>query len=143
MRRPDRTVPFATRHGSVANGVFGSAAADLQATPLDLLPGKANYFLGNDPDAWVTDVPRYASVQYGDAYPGIDVVYRGSDQRQLEYDFVIQPGADPNSIALDFQGIDSQEIAADGRLLLQTAGGQVAQHAPLIYQPTGKRSPGW
>ena len=59
----------------------------------DELPGKVNYFLGNDPSKWRANVPTYARVHYEGVYPGIDVVYYGN-QRQLEYDFVVQPGAE-------------------------------------------------
>ncbi len=67
---------------------------------LDELPGKSNYFVGNDPKKWRTNVANYAKVKYANVYPGVDLVYYGN-QRQLEYDFVVQPGADPRQIALD------------------------------------------
>src|SRR5271169_5899407 len=66
---------------------------------LDPLPGKSNYFIGNDPTKWRTNVPNYAQVRYRDAYPGVDLVYYGN-QQQLEYDFVVAPGADPRVISL-------------------------------------------
>ncbi len=65
-----------------------------QLTGLDELPGTSNYFIGNDPSKWRTNMPNYAKVEYQDVYPGIDLVYYGN-QRQLEYDFVVAPGADP------------------------------------------------
>jgi len=67
---------------------------------MDELPGKSNYFIGNDPKKWRTNVPNYAKVKYANVYPGVDVVYYGN-QGQLEYDFVVQPGADPRQIVLD------------------------------------------
>jgi len=66
---------------------------------LDELPGKSNYFIGNDPKKWRTNVPNYAKVKYANVYPGVDLVYYGN-QGQLEYDFVVRPGADPSSIEL-------------------------------------------
>jgi hypothetical protein len=66
---------------------------------LEELPGKSNYFIGNDPKKWRTNVPNYAKVKYANVYPGVDLVYYGN-QRQLEYDFVVQPGADPRSVQL-------------------------------------------
>ena len=56
--------------------------------------GITNYFIGNDASKWRTDVPQFQQVRYRDVYPGIDVVFYGND-RNLEYDFVLQPGADP------------------------------------------------
>ena len=70
---------------------------------LGKLPGKANYFIGHDPSTWRTNVPLYARVIYRDIYPGVDLVYYGN-QSQLEYDFVVAPGADPGKIRLSFQG---------------------------------------
>jgi hypothetical protein len=66
---------------------------------MDQLPGKSNYFIGSDPKKWRTNVPNYAKVRYTNVYPGVDLVYYGN-QGQLEYDFVVQPGADPRSIQL-------------------------------------------
>jgi beta-propeller repeat-containing protein len=74
-----------------------------RVTGTDVLPGTSNYFIGNDPANWRTGVPTYAKVKYGEIYSGIDLVYYGN-QRQLEYDFVVAPGADPNEIRLKFRG---------------------------------------
>ena len=97
------------------------------------LPGKANYFIGNDPAKWRTNVPTYAKVGYDGLYPGIDLVYY-STQRHLEYDFVIRPGADPTGIVLGFDGIHRVEVDAQGELVLHTAAGAIRQRKPLIYQ---------
>jgi len=99
----------------------------------DELPGKANYFIGKDRSKWRTDVPTYAKVRYRAIYPGIDLVYYGN-QRQLEYDFIVAPGADPKKIALGFKGADKLEIDAKGDLVLRAAGGEVRQHKPVVYQ---------
>ncbi len=100
---------------------------------LDELPGKSNYFIGNDPKKWRTNVPTYARVRHKDVYPAVDLVYYG-DQRQLEYDFVVSPGADPKAITLAFEGAEKLEIDDRGDLLLHTAGGEIRLHKPLIYQ---------
>jgi hypothetical protein len=102
---------------------------------LDELPGKSNYFLGNDPQKWRTNVPTYAKVKCKGVYPGIDLVYYGN-QRQLEYDFVVSPGADPRVIALSIDGADKMEIDAQGDLLLRAEAGDVRLHKPLVYQPS-------
>jgi hypothetical protein len=97
------------------------------------LPGKSNYFIGNDPTKWRANVPHYANVKYEAVYPGVDLIYYGN-QRQLEYDFVVAPGADPNAIALAFQGTEKIEVDTQGDLVLHAAGGQVRQQKPLVYQ---------
>lgn len=71
------------------------------------LQGKTNYFIGNDPSKWRTNVPTYAKVKYEGVYPGVDLVYYG-DQQQLEYDFVVAPGADPRAIRLKLQGAEQR-----------------------------------
>jgi hypothetical protein len=97
------------------------------------LPGKANYFIGKDPTKWRTNVPAYKKVQYHNIYPGIDLVYYGN-QRQLEYDFVVHPGADPNRILLSFQGVDKLEVDALGDLVVDTGTLTIRQRKPVIYQ---------
>jgi hypothetical protein len=109
------------------------AAHKPQVSGLDELPGKANYFVGKDRSKWRTNVLTYAKVHYQNVYPGIDLVYYGN-QRQLEYDFVVAPGADPKTIVLGFRGADKFEIDAEGDLVLHTSGGDVRQHKPVIYQ---------
>jgi hypothetical protein len=103
---------------------------------LDELPGKSNYFLGNDPSQWRTNVANYGKVAFQDLYPGIDLVYYGQ-QRQLEYDFVVAPGANPASIHLTFAGATTSELDAAGNLVLHTAGGDVIEQAPVMYQEIG------
>src|SRR6185503_14275294 len=117
----------------VLRTTLAGAAPDAPVTGLDELPGKANYFIGNDPAKWRSNVPTYAKVQYREVYPGIDLVYYGN-QRQLEYDFVVAPGADPQRIVLDFKGFDRLEIDAQGDLILHAAGVTLRQHKPVIYQ---------
>jgi hypothetical protein len=98
------------------------------------LPGISNYFLGNDPTKWYTRIPTYRQVVYHNIYPGIDLVYYGNDQRQLEYDFVVSPSANPAAIQLAFQGASTPTLDGGGHLHIATPAGEVLQHAPLIYQ---------
>src|SRR5437879_2744049 len=111
-----------------------------KVTALDELPGKTNYFIGNDPKKWRTDVPTYAKVKYAGVYPGIDLVYYGN-QGQLEYDFVVAAGADPKVIQLaavgaglappdGMQGARAQQAAplridGNGDLVVETDSGEV------------------
>ena len=97
------------------------------------LPEKSHYFIGNDPTLWRTNVPRYARVSYRDVYPGVDLVYHGS-QGRLEYDFVVSPRADPRPIRLRLEGPAAVRLDGGGNLVLQTREGQLVQHAPFVYQ---------
>jgi len=109
-------------------------------TGLDELPGKSNYFLGNDPKKWHTNVANYRKVKYEAVYPGIDLVYYGN-QRQLEYDFVVSPGADPRAIALAVQTGNPKlenrnaKLDANGDLVISTDAGELRFHKPVVYQP--------
>jgi hypothetical protein len=100
---------------------------------LDELPGKSNYLIGNDPANWRTDVPNYRKVTEDGVYPGINLVYYGT-QRQLEYDFVVEPGADPRAIRLAFQGADHLRIDSQGNLIVSVKGGEVSFLRPIAYQ---------
>ena len=111
------------------------AASDANVAELDGLPGTVNYFIGSDPTGWRTAVPTYSKVRYGQVYPGVDLVYYGN-QGQLEYDFVVAPGADPDQIVLEFEGVETLDVDASGDLVLHTAGGELRQRRPAIYQNT-------
>lgn len=94
----------------------------------------SNYLTGRSPAAWHTAVPHYARVRYSAVYPGIDLVYHG-DQQQMEYDFVVAPHRDPSVIAMRFDGSSgSPRVDADGNLVIKTAGGDLIQHKPVVYQ---------
>ncbi len=99
------------------------------------LPGKSNYFIGSDASKWRQNIPQYGRVEYQAVYPGVDLVYYGN-QGQLEYDFRVAPGADPNQIALSFTGAAARIDAGNsGDLILSTGAGDVRFHAPRVYQP--------
>ncbi len=97
------------------------------------LPGKVNYFIGHDPAKWRTDVATYARVRYEEVYPGVDLVYYGN-QGQLEYDFVVAPGADPSHIRLKVAGARKMYVNGQSQLVVQTAGGSVRWNKPSVYQ---------
>jgi beta-propeller repeat-containing protein len=109
-----------------------NSAASVSGT--EPLPGKSNYFIGNDPAKWRQNIPQFARVEYKGVYPGVDLVYYG-DQGQLEYDFRVAPGAEPSRIALSFQGASTRIESGD--LILATDQGDVRFHAPRIYQQNG------
>ena len=98
------------------------------------LEGKANYFVGNDQDKWLRDVPTFGRVRYSNVYDGVDIEYYGK-QQQLEYDFRVAPGADYRQIALKFAGADSVRIEEEtGDLLIDVNGQKVRQQKPIVYQ---------
>src|SRR5579862_504505 len=100
------------------------------------LPGKSNYFIGNNREKWVTDVPSYARVKYSEIYPGVDVEFYGN-QRHLEYDFTVAPGGDPEAIALKIEGAQKLGIDSHGDLILYTTDGDAKFQKPILYQMVG------
>jgi hypothetical protein len=114
-----------------------NSSAKVEGT--DELPGKSNYFKGNDPKKWRTNVSNYAKVHYRDVYPGVDVVYYGN-QGKLEHDFVVSPGADPAAIKLAIEGADSLRLDKQGNLVAQLTSGEVVLNRPTVYQPGNPKS---
>lgn len=110
----------------------------------DELSGKTNYFIGNDPSKWRTQVPNYAEVKYADVFPGVDLVYHGNQSGQLEYDFVVAPGADPSAIrfavAEDRIGATRSahraplRVGANGDLVVKIGGSEIRFNKPVVYQ---------
>ncbi|NKB39410.1 MAG: filamentous hemagglutinin N-terminal domain-containing protein, partial [Gammaproteobacteria bacterium] len=109
---------------------------DPNALGEDIQEGVSNYFIGDDPDAWVTDVANYGKVRYEEVYDGIDLVYYGNKQGELEYDFEVAAGIDPGTVQLNFTGADDARINDLGQLVFQTGSGEIVQKAPLTYQVT-------
>jgi hypothetical protein len=108
-------------------------------TGLDPTGGVTNYFLGNDPKMWREDIPQYARIRVAGVYDGIDLVLYNSENN-LEYDFVVAPGADPGQIQLAFEGQKSMRLDEEsGDLVLTTRGGsEVRQKRPRVHQQTGE-----
>ncbi len=97
------------------------------------LPGKSNYLIGNNSNQWRTNLSNYTKVEYRDVYPGVDLVYYGN-QRQLEHDFVVAPGADPKAIRLAFQGARKISVNSAGDLVLDTKEGEFQLKHLRVYQ---------
>ena len=107
--------------------------ADAGASVRRALPGISNYLIGSDRRSWLTGVRGYGEIEYRDVYRGVDIVYYGS-QQQLEYDFVVAPGARADRIALVFDGATRVSVSPDGDLLVATDSGNLIQRRPAIYQ---------
>jgi len=99
----------------------------------EMLAGLTNYFVGNNPTKWHSNVPQYSSVSYEDVYPGVKMVFHGQ-QRQLEFDFVVASGADPARIGLGFSGAHRLSTDGQGNLILTSSAGSLLVHKPVAYQ---------
>ncbi len=112
---------------------------EAKITGTDELPGKSNYFIGTDPANWRTDVSNYAKVKIEGLYPGTDLVYYGNRQ-QLEFDWIVKPGADPKAIRFAVEGDAGHRLDAEGNLILDEKG-DLRLNRPMIYQAgTGSRT---
>ena len=97
------------------------------------LPGKVNYFIGNDPGKWRRNIPTYQRVSQANVYPGIDLSYNG-DAGKIEFDLVVNPGASPKLIRMKFKGAKSVRLDKAGDLLVRIEGGVLQQTKPVAYQ---------
>jgi hypothetical protein len=142
--RPERSrrVPLSTkktrtlapeRANSILHMKLRNANSAAQVSGMGELAGTSNYFIGSDPAKWQTNVPTYAQVKFVGIYSGIDLVYYGN-QRQLEYDFIVAPGADPSRIAFDVSGAKRIRQDARGELVFKMGEDEIRWKAPVVYQ---------
>ncbi len=130
LRTPEDIAPVIVRAR-----LMGRAAAPA-VEPLEPLPGRVNYFYGNDPSRWITNVASFGRMKYKDVYPGIDVVYYGN-AGSLEHDFIVRPGGDPRKIRLGFEGVSNIQIDEHGDAHLLASGRDLVFKKPLLYQRIG------
>jgi len=97
---------------------------------------RCNYFLGSDKSRWQTDVPNYAEIEAKNIYPGVDLRFYGN-ARQMEYDFLVAPGADYHQISFRYENVKSLQVDQHGRLVVGTDWGTVSEQAPAVYQESG------
>src|SRR6266849_1667386 len=134
-----QTAPKSQSHGEQVVRMKLIGANPAAATSgTDLLPGKSNYVIGNDPHRWRSGIPQFAGVRYACVYPGIDLVFYGN-QGRLEYDFKVAPGADPSQAELEFDGASNLELSSGDLILTSKDAGGLRLQAPEIYQRDGER----
>ena len=112
-------------------------SAHQPVTPLEPLPGTANYYVGADASRWISGIPTYGRLQARAIYPGIDVVFYGN-AKLLEYDLMVAPGADPNHLRLSFEG-GALRLDKKGNLVVSTKAGSFMQHKPVAFQDIAGR----
>ena len=109
---------------------------------VDKLPGISNYFVGNDRAKWKSNIPNYAKVRYSSVYPGVDLVYYGT-QGHLEYDLIVAPQANPGAICFAIDGADQVALEANGDLVMHAGSDRLALRNPSSTRKlaaSGKRS---
>ncbi len=100
----------------------------------DVMEHRCNYFLGNDPSKWHTDVPNYRAVVFEEIYAGIDLKYHGRGDGKMEYDFLVSPGADVSAIMVQYDGAKSVSVNESGELVVETGWGDIVEQRPIVYQ---------
>lgn len=95
-------------------------------------PHYYNYYYGQNPDQWVSKIYPYRNVSYTQLYPGIDLHF-SSQSRNLKYDFIVQPGADPELIKMQFSGQNKLRIHKKNLEIITTTG-TVTELKPYAYQ---------
>ena len=139
---PEQDSASQAKEQSVIEMNLVGANTQSEGKAVEELEGKSNYFIGNDQSKWKTDVSNYKKVRFEKVYSGIDIEYYGN-QRQLEYDFIVSPNADPNQIKLEFEGVKDVKVSEEGELVLETKTGEhIKQKKPFIYQTaeTGEKT---
>jgi beta-propeller repeat-containing protein/HYDIN/CFA65/VesB family protein len=111
-----------------------------QMVAMHEMSGHSNYFRGNNPHDWRTNIPNYNELKVEGVYPGVNLLYHGN-HRQLEFDFVVKPGYDSKSIQLEFQGADHLSVDSTGDLVLNRKDRKLRFHRPVAYQLAGETSP--
>lgn len=122
---------------------FAGAADNISVVPDRVLPTHNNYFIGNDPNKWASNVKIFQAVLYRNIYPNIDVRYY-SEGGRLKYDIVVHPGGDVSKIAMKYEGVNKLSIK-NKELLISTSVGTVKELYPYTFQfdPTkGKKEIG-
>ncbi len=132
LRRTEKGEPRTTE--SILRMQLIRANEEAVATGIDELPGKTNYFRGQDPRKWHTNIANYARVRYENIYPGVNLLYYGN-QGRLEYDFEVKPGTEPGIIRLRFPGAQQVHVdKATDDLLVRAGRSDVRFHRPVVYQ---------
>ena len=139
---PDRAAPAGQRprpgaekrntSPSIVRMRMVGAEATTSLTGVERRIGRSHYLSGG-PAQWRRDVPTFARVRYDNVYPGISLLFYGSD-RQLEYDFIVAPGADPAVLVLAFEGAEQVRLDAEGDVVVRTDAGELRVRRPVIYQ---------
>ncbi len=120
--------------GSSALGIaMAGMNKNVQIVAADPRSGKINCFKGNDPRKWRTDIATYGTLIYKNAYPGIDVKFYGNNRR-LEYDILVKPGADPSRVKFRYSGARDVRVTKSGDLSIALSGGRLIFKKPGIYQ---------
>ncbi len=116
---------------------FLNSNNDIEVIGEERLPWRNNYFIGNDPSLWRTNIPNFRKIRYSEIYQGIDLVYYGS-QTNIKYDYIVYPGEDPDQILLQYDigkgETNNLSVNSGGELIIRTPFGDIKEKKPYAYQ---------
>lgn len=92
-----------------------------------------NFFLGNDSKKWATKVYGYSHVTLHGVYPGVDLLYL-EKEGDLKYEYMVDPGVNPNAIQIRYHGQKSLKVSREGTLIVNTELGELTEEKPYAYQ---------
>jgi len=108
-------------------------------------PGRRHYLLGNDARQWASNAPAWHRLRYRQLWPGTDLLLKASAANELEYDLLLDAGADPSHLRLRYHGAETLTLdSKTGVLQVKTSVGQLTEQAPRAWQTnpaTGQRQP--
>ena len=109
-------------------------ASTIMPMGYDRMSGYSNFFLGDDPSRWRSKVGSFAYVRYDNLYPGITLeVYGG--KKMLKYNIIVQPGADPSQMAIEYEGVEGIVVnRKTGELIIKTTVRDIVEAKPYVYQ---------
>ncbi|WDP89283.1 MAG: SBBP repeat-containing protein [Desulfobacter sp.] len=120
-------------NGNIEMGLSGSNT-EVTAIGENKQQSYSNYYIGNDESNWVEGASHYGAVRYKNVYNGIDLVYYGNKNGDIEYDLVVSEGADVSQIAMNYKGASNVVLNEVGDLVITLGERTVIQKAPLTYQ---------
>jgi gliding motility-associated-like protein len=133
-------LPVYTVHSHAYRVSFAGASNNARMAPERPLPTYNNYFIGNDPSKWASNVNMYQAITIKNVYPNIDVRYYAENDF-LKYDFIVHPGGDVNNILMKYEGADKLSIRKN-QLIIKTSVGENKELYPYTYEfnnTTGKK----
>ncbi|MCU0338392.1 MAG: PKD domain-containing protein, partial [Spirosomaceae bacterium] len=128
----------ASMAGHAVEVLFEDANAAVQVEGNHKNPVSYNYFVGNDPRRWASNVPTFGEVIYHDIYPGVDFKMYAFRQT-LKYEFLVKPNADASRIKMRYLGTDDVKIV-DNQLVVQTSVNQFREQKPYTYQEISQKT---
>ena len=139
-RLPGTPPPHHVKYSSVRLKLAGSRPWK-DITGAEPTAGVSNYFNHRDPQHSINRIPHYGRVKVANVYEGIDFILytNGGD---LEYDFDVAPGANPQQIQVAFEGTRKLRVDPESGDLIVTLpdNSELRQLKPKVYQPVGEET---